>query len=232
MVQTCCRCGILAKAQGPPVVNGVAIKTGCRVIWQEFGSSMVVLTQRNVGVLRLIKITAVRTPVLKQPGHPPCRCRPLRWSSGCCRIHADHSLQVSRSSLGVDQQATLPEAQETKANGAQSGDTMMDTEQPENSSDSDGDEVVSMAVAGDVVDGELLLPRIWAGRPPVGGVTPCNVEVFLLAGVAEERPEVLQCEFCGKTGYAHMFLRSKRFCSMTCVRRSAQKEKRFQNQSQ
>nr|XP_023680136.1 polyhomeotic-like protein 3 isoform X2 [Paramormyrops kingsleyae] len=97
---------------------------------------------------------------------------------------------VSRSSLGVEQQATLPEAQETKANGAQPDDTMMDTEQPENSSDSDGDEVVSMAAAGDVVD-----------------------------GVAEERPEVLQCEFCGKTGYAHMFLRSKRFCSMTCVRR-------------
>ncbi|XP_044076970.1 polyhomeotic-like protein 3 isoform X2 [Siniperca chuatsi] len=30
---------------------------------------------------------------------------------------------------------------------------------------------------------------------------------------------VLQCEFCGSRGYAHTFLRSKRFCSMTCVRR-------------
>ncbi|XP_070775591.1 polyhomeotic-like protein 3 [Enoplosus armatus] len=30
---------------------------------------------------------------------------------------------------------------------------------------------------------------------------------------------VLQCEFCGNRGYAHTFLRSKRFCSMTCVRR-------------
>ncbi|XP_048845386.1 polyhomeotic-like protein 3 isoform X2 [Brienomyrus brachyistius] len=97
---------------------------------------------------------------------------------------------VSRSLQGVDRQTTLPEAQETKANGAQTGDIMMDTEQPENSSDSDGDEVISVAAAGDAVD-----------------------------GVAEEQPEVLQCEFCGKTGYAHMFLRSKRFCSMTCVRR-------------
>ncbi|XP_051554447.1 polyhomeotic-like protein 3 isoform X2 [Myxocyprinus asiaticus] len=30
---------------------------------------------------------------------------------------------------------------------------------------------------------------------------------------------VLKCEFCGKRGFAHTFLRSKRFCSMTCVRR-------------
>ncbi|KAM3842652.1 polyhomeotic-like protein 3, partial [Diretmus argenteus] len=31
--------------------------------------------------------------------------------------------------------------------------------------------------------------------------------------------DVLQCEFCGKSGYVHTFLRSKRFCSMSCVRR-------------
>ncbi|KAF3858037.1 hypothetical protein F7725_011238, partial [Dissostichus mawsoni] len=30
---------------------------------------------------------------------------------------------------------------------------------------------------------------------------------------------MLQCEFCGGRGHAHTFLRSKRFCSMTCVRR-------------
>ncbi|XP_038573545.1 polyhomeotic-like protein 3 isoform X1 [Micropterus salmoides] len=42
------------------------------------------------------------------------------------------------------------------------------------------------------------------------------------ANVAELRESVagvLQCEFCGSRGYAHTFLRSKRFCSMTCVRR-------------
>ncbi|XP_074545696.1 polyhomeotic-like protein 3 [Halichoeres trimaculatus] len=37
--------------------------------------------------------------------------------------------------------------------------------------------------------------------------------------VVESVPCVLQCEFCGSRGYAHTFLRSKRFCSMTCVRR-------------
>ncbi|XP_043108981.1 polyhomeotic-like protein 3 isoform X2 [Puntigrus tetrazona] len=35
----------------------------------------------------------------------------------------------------------------------------------------------------------------------------------------ENLPDVLECEFCGKRGFARTFLRSKRFCSMTCVRR-------------
>ncbi|KAM7379571.1 hypothetical protein PAMP_005117 [Pampus punctatissimus] len=37
--------------------------------------------------------------------------------------------------------------------------------------------------------------------------------------LGERLSDVLQCEFCGSRGYAHTFLRSKRFCSMTCVRR-------------
>ncbi|XP_031149784.1 polyhomeotic-like protein 3 isoform X3 [Sander lucioperca] len=37
--------------------------------------------------------------------------------------------------------------------------------------------------------------------------------------LGESAEGVLQCEFCGSRGYAHTFLRSKRFCSMTCVRR-------------
>ncbi|XP_049888710.1 polyhomeotic-like protein 3 [Epinephelus moara] len=40
-----------------------------------------------------------------------------------------------------------------------------------------------------------------------------------VAELAENVAGVLQCEFCGGRGYAHTFLRSKRFCSMTCVRR-------------
>ncbi|XP_050989476.1 polyhomeotic-like protein 3 isoform X2 [Labeo rohita] len=35
----------------------------------------------------------------------------------------------------------------------------------------------------------------------------------------ENLPDVLECEFCGKRGFARTFLRSKRFCSMTCARR-------------
>ncbi|XP_039672938.1 polyhomeotic-like protein 3 isoform X3 [Perca fluviatilis] len=40
-----------------------------------------------------------------------------------------------------------------------------------------------------------------------------------VAELGESAAGVLQCEFCGSRGYAHTFLRSKRFCSMTCVRR-------------
>ncbi|XP_035279271.1 polyhomeotic-like protein 3 isoform X3 [Anguilla anguilla] len=93
---------------------------------------------------------------------------------------------VSRSSLMVDQQATLPEAQETKSNGGQQPlcDEPMDPEPPENSTDSDMDDAPT---AED--------------------------------GTEEGSMDVLECEFCGKRGYAHTFLRSKRFCSMICVRR-------------
>ncbi|KAK1786845.1 hypothetical protein P4O66_017227 [Electrophorus voltai] len=44
----------------------------------------------------------------------------------------------------------------------------------------------------------------------------CDVFVERLM---ESLSDELQCEFCAKRGYAHSFLRSKRFCSMTCVRR-------------
>uniref|UniRef100_A0A7N8YBZ6 Polyhomeotic homolog 3 n=1 Tax=Mastacembelus armatus TaxID=205130 RepID=A0A7N8YBZ6_9TELE len=39
-----------------------------------------------------------------------------------------------------------------------------------------------------------------------------------VAELGESVAGVLQCEYCGSRGYAHTFLRSKRFCSMTCVR--------------
>ncbi|XP_053316816.1 polyhomeotic-like protein 3 [Spea bombifrons] len=38
-------------------------------------------------------------------------------------------------------------------------------------------------------------------------------------GVDEPDGELLECEFCGKTGYPNKFLRSKRFCSQTCAKR-------------
>ncbi|XP_023010849.1 polyhomeotic-like protein 3 isoform X2 [Maylandia zebra] len=40
-----------------------------------------------------------------------------------------------------------------------------------------------------------------------------------VAELGESVPDVLQCEYCGSSGYARTFLRSKRFCSMSCVRR-------------
>ncbi|XP_062386541.1 polyhomeotic-like protein 3 isoform X2 [Sardina pilchardus] len=91
---------------------------------------------------------------------------------------------MSRSSL-ADEQAALPENQEVTSNGdPDPDDDLMDVDDPENSSDSDMDDLPA--------DDEPL---------------------------EDSLSDVLQCEFCGKRGYTHSFLRSKRFCSMTCVRR-------------
>ncbi|XP_041946289.1 polyhomeotic-like protein 3 isoform X2 [Alosa sapidissima] len=91
---------------------------------------------------------------------------------------------MSRSSL-ADEQAALPENQEVTSNGdPDPDDDLMDVDDPENSSNSDMDDMPA--------DDEPL---------------------------EDSLSDVLQCEFCGKRGYTHSFLRSKRFCSMTCVRR-------------
>ncbi|XP_075426942.1 polyhomeotic-like protein 3 isoform X7 [Ascaphus truei] len=37
-------------------------------------------------------------------------------------------------------------------------------------------------------------------------------------GADDVLPELLECEFCGKAGYSSKFLRSKRFCSMSCAK--------------
>uniref|UniRef100_A0A3Q3L046 Uncharacterized protein n=1 Tax=Mastacembelus armatus TaxID=205130 RepID=A0A3Q3L046_9TELE len=55
------------------------------------------------------------------------------------------------------------------------------------------------------------------------GLEPFPVSADILwssevAELGESVAGVLQCEYCGSRGYAHTFLRSKRFCSMTCVR--------------
>ncbi|KAM8954367.1 polyhomeotic-like protein 3 isoform 2-T2 [Pelodytes ibericus] len=38
-------------------------------------------------------------------------------------------------------------------------------------------------------------------------------------GIDEPEGEILECEFCGKTGYPDTFLRSRRFCSQSCSKR-------------
>ncbi|XP_040027554.2 polyhomeotic-like protein 3 isoform X1 [Gasterosteus aculeatus] len=93
---------------------------------------------------------------------------------------------VVSPSLLADQQASLPESQETQTNGdAAAEDSPLDADL----SDTTDSEMEDDGPAAD--DAEL----------------------------GESAAGVLQCEFCGSRGYAHTFLRSKRFCSMTCVRR-------------
>lgn len=69
----------------------------------------------------------------------------------------------------------------------------------------------------------MLFFHLWSAP----SLSPC-VSVFfslplslIIDGMDEVQVDVLHCEFCGKRGYAHTFLRSNRFCSTACVRRWA-----------
>ncbi|XP_034636549.1 polyhomeotic-like protein 3 isoform X4 [Trachemys scripta elegans] len=44
-------------------------------------------------------------------------------------------------------------------------------------------------------------------------------DIITEEGLDEMENDLLKCEFCGKMGYANKFLRSKRFCSMSCAKR-------------
>ncbi|XP_053293900.1 polyhomeotic-like protein 3 [Pleuronectes platessa] len=91
---------------------------------------------------------------------------------------------VGPSSLLGDQQASLPESQETHTNGnTEAEDSPLDAEQ------------------SDSTDSEMDNDEHTADE------------------LGESVAAVLQCEYCGSRGYAQTFLRSKRFCSMKCVRR-------------
>ncbi|XP_053167247.1 polyhomeotic-like protein 3 isoform X2 [Hemicordylus capensis] len=44
-------------------------------------------------------------------------------------------------------------------------------------------------------------------------------DIITEEGLDEMETDLLKCEFCGKMGYANKFLRSKRFCTMSCAKR-------------
>ncbi|XP_033895369.3 polyhomeotic-like protein 3 isoform X2 [Acipenser ruthenus] len=89
---------------------------------------------------------------------------------------------VSRSSLLTEKKEKQCEQQVMEPN-REEPQSMMETEQPEHSTDSDMDDIIAEGVMEETVT------------------------------------ELLKCEFCGKMGYAHKFLRSKRFCSKSCAKR-------------
>lgn len=53
----------------------------------------------------------------------------------------------------------------------------------------------------------------WLNRATFLKMTLCRS-----AGPAHRDRAVLHCQFCGKRGHAHNFMRSKRFCSTSCAR--------------
>lgn len=123
--------------------------------------------------------------------------------------YMDLLMQVVPSSLLADQQASLPESQEIQTNGDATGeDSPLDADQSD-SSDSE------MENDGPAADGEVVCVSVCVYTY----VCVTNSWSCEVAELGESVAGVLQCEFCGSRGYAHTFLRSKRFCSMTCVRR-------------
>ncbi|XP_021444424.1 polyhomeotic-like protein 3 isoform X2 [Oncorhynchus mykiss] len=113
------------------------------------------------------------------------------------------SAAMGRSSLGADQQATLPEAREVRTNG-----------DPTLEMRTNKDSAIELRTNVDRVPEESLMDAEQPDNDSDMDDTPTQDEP-----AAESLVDVLQCEFCGKRGYVHTFLRSKRFCSMTCVKR-------------
>lgn len=118
-------------------------------------------------------------------------------------------MQVVSSLLLAEQQASLPDSQKIQNNGdVAAEETPPDADQSD-SSDSEMENDSSAA------EGEVACVCVFL-CVRAGTTNSCSCVV---AECAESVAAVLQCEYCGSKGYAHSFLRSKRFCSMTCVRR-------------
>ncbi|XP_041752725.1 polyhomeotic-like protein 3 isoform X1 [Coregonus clupeaformis] len=122
-------------------------------------------------------------------------------------------IPMGRSSLGADQQATLPEAREVRTNGDPTPE-MRSNKDSAPEMRTNGDRVSEMRTNGGLGPEESLMDAEQPDNDSDMDDTPTQDEP-----TAESLVDVLQCEFCGKRGYVHTFLRSKRFCSMTCVRR-------------
>ncbi|XP_031663156.1 polyhomeotic-like protein 3 isoform X3 [Oncorhynchus kisutch] len=162
----------------------------------------------------LLPSAAVRSPGQSPsatlPGSPE-RARPLILTHIIEGFVVREALQpflpicplMGRSSLGADQQATLPEAREVRTNG-----------DPTPEMRTNKDSAIELRTNGDRVPEESLMDAEQPDNDSDMDDTPTQDEP-----AAESLVDVLQCEFCGKRGYVHTFLRSKRFCSMTCVKR-------------
>lgn len=68
--------------------------------------------------------------------------------------------------------------------------------------------------------GFLFLEQIKSDvQQPLRDAVPGEDAVSVcLTGSAHRDRTVLHCQFCGKRGHAHNFMRSKRFCSTSCAR--------------
>lgn len=124
---------------------------------------------------------------------------------------------MNRSSLLVPGQVTKPQ-EVNGTNGSAASPVTEETKQVDPSSDSEQDE------AGDTDESVSSKSEDRATSPCCQGNHASLEMVVMLkddlcaAGSVHRDRTVLHCQFCGKRGHAHNFMRSKRFCSTSCAR--------------
>ncbi|XP_057593714.1 polyhomeotic-like protein 3 isoform X4 [Hippopotamus amphibius kiboko] len=71
-----------------------------------------------------------------------------------------------------------------------------------------------------VIDSVCVQPELQNNAKHADNSSDTEMEDMIAEETLEEMDsELLKCEFCGKMGYANEFLRSKRFCTMSCAKR-------------
>ncbi|KAM6161324.1 polyhomeotic-like protein 3 isoform 3-T3 [Erethizon dorsatum] len=71
-----------------------------------------------------------------------------------------------------------------------------------------------------VINSVCVQPEIQNNAKHPDNSSDTEMEDMIAEETLEEMDsELLKCEFCGKMGYANEFLRSKRFCTMSCAKR-------------
>ncbi|XP_032486565.1 polyhomeotic-like protein 3 isoform X6 [Phocoena sinus] len=71
-----------------------------------------------------------------------------------------------------------------------------------------------------VINSVCVQPELQNNAKLADNSSDTEMEDMIAEEALEEMDsELLKCEFCGKMGYANEFLRSKRFCTMSCAKR-------------
>ncbi|XP_077017113.1 polyhomeotic-like protein 3 isoform X2 [Tamandua tetradactyla] len=71
-----------------------------------------------------------------------------------------------------------------------------------------------------VINSACAQPELQNNTKHADNSSDTEMEDMIAEETLEEMDsELLKCEFCGKMGYANEFLRSKRFCTMSCAKR-------------
>ncbi|XP_020649455.2 polyhomeotic-like protein 3 isoform X2 [Pogona vitticeps] len=76
-----------------------------------------------------------------------------------------------------------------------------------------------LLVEGQVMNVRCVEPEVQNNAKHADNSSDTEMEDITEEGLDEMETDLLKCEFCGKMGYANKFLRSKRFCTMSCAKR-------------